>query len=105
VSKYNRFLESQFSGCRLLAHAVDNCRNRQVRVYALPGEFSIVGVSDGVDAWLAPVIADPFSVNVGRLLDRLRAGEDIKVEPLPSKRPRILVQVPTQPKERVRVRC
>lgn len=102
MSRFNRFMESHFAGCRLLANTTDNCRGRQVRVYALPGEFAVVGVCDGVDAWLAPVVADPFSVNVSRLLDRLRAGEDIKVE---APRVRVRVEIKPQAKERVRVRC
>lgn len=69
-------INSHFSTCRLLAEAYDPYRKRQVKLYALPGEFSYVGVTDTTDAWVAPASASIFSVDVVRLLNRIRAGED-----------------------------
>lgn len=69
-------INSHFSTCRLLAEAYDPYRKREVKLYALPGEFSYVGVSDSTDAWVAPASASIFSVDVVRLLDKIRAGED-----------------------------
>lgn len=69
-------INSHFSTCRLLAEAYDPYRKRPVKLYALPGEFSYVGVSDSTDAWVAPASASIFSVDVVRLLDKIRAGED-----------------------------
>lgn len=66
---FKHHINSHFSGCVCLAQTRDECRDRTVHVYALPGEFDLVGVSDGTDAWVAPVVADPFSVNVKRLLE------------------------------------
>lgn len=105
--RFNKFMQSHFAGCRLLAHARDTCRNRQVKVYALPGEFDVVGVSDGVDAWMAPVVADPFTVNVGRLLQQIREGKDPAVAGTQAgtSRPRMRISLddaPAQPTEGVR---
>lgn len=105
MSRFNRFMENHFAGCRLIAKAYDHCRSRDVSLFAIPGEFQVVGVSDGTDCWMAPVIADPFSVRVQSLLDMLREGK-----PLPAigkARQRVLIapEAPSQParKERVRV--
>lgn len=73
--KYNRYFESQFAGCLLLAKAFDPHRNREVELRMLPGEFEVVGVSDGTDCWIAPVSGDPFSVSVKRILDGIREGK------------------------------
>ena len=46
-------------------------------IFALPGEFDTVGISDGTDAWIAPVIAEPFAgqgIKVGQLLQQIRDG-------------------------------
>ena len=105
MSRFNRYLESHFAGCRQIATAFDHCRTRDVKLFALPGEFTMVGVSDGTDCWMAPVIADPFSVRVQSLLDMLREGK-----PLPAigkARQRVLIapEAHSQPakKERIRV--
>lgn len=77
---YKSWINCHFAGCRLLANAHDEHRNRAVQVFMLPGHFDHVGVTDGTDAWIAPVIADPFSVNVKRILDDIQAGKDPRVE-------------------------
>lgn len=82
MPSFNHYFNNDFAGCRLLAYARDNCRNRDVRVYMIPGSVDCVGVSDGVDKWIAPVIANPFSVNVQDLIRKILAGEDV---PKPSK--------------------
>jgi hypothetical protein len=56
----------------------------------LPGEFEIVGVSDGTDAWIAPVSGDPFSVSVKRILEDIRSG---KMPAQQRQRTRVLVGV------------
>lgn len=76
---YKHHINQHFSSCRHLANAHDPYRNRDVKLYALPGEFSHVGVTDGVDAWIAPAAPSLFSVDVLALLNRLRLGEDIRV--------------------------
>lgn len=74
----------------LLANARDEHRNRDVRLYLMPGEFETVGVTDGTDAWVAPVIADPFSVNIARLMQDVREGKIIRPNEVPRKRHRII---------------
>lgn len=79
--RFNSYLNGHFKSCRLLATARDTHRERDVRVYQIPGEFEIVGVCDGVDAWIAPVTAGVyFRTAEGDLVEtmrRLRAGEPI----------------------------
>lgn len=75
MSKFNAYFMNDFVACRLLAYARDVYRNRDVRIYQVPGEWDFVGVTDGVDKWIAPISANPFSVNVGRLLEDIKAGK------------------------------
>lgn len=75
MSRYNRYFENHFSGCVFLAAAFDPYRDRKVELRAIPGQFDIVGVTDGTDCWIAPVIANPFSVNVAKLMQNLREGK------------------------------
>ena len=75
--RFNHLFASQFGSCRLLKKGHDPHRNRDVRIYALPGEFEIVGMTDGVDCWVAPV-ATGFLEDVRKLLARIRAGEDVR---------------------------
>ncbi len=98
MNRWNHHFENHFGSCVLL----DNCRDRAVKLYALPGEFDLVGVTDGTDAWVAPVIADPFSVKVARLLGDLRAGRPLNIADA-TKRPRVRVEITPQPAKRVRV--
>jgi hypothetical protein len=69
VSRYNNHMNTGWQSCVLLTKAFDPHRGREVELRAIPGEFALVGVWDGVDAWVAPVVNDPFSVNISRLLD------------------------------------
>lgn len=69
MSRYNNHMNTGWQSCVLLTRAFDPHRNRQVELRAIPGEFELVGVWDGVDAWVAPVVNDPFSVNIRRILD------------------------------------
>lgn len=68
-------INNHFSGCRLLAKTWDVYRMREVSVYLLPGTFDHVGVCDSTDAWVAPVAADPFKVNIREILGKIQAGE------------------------------
>lgn len=80
MSKYNHYLMGHFGSCRLIARAFDDCRNRQVKLYAMPGIYDAVGVTDGTDAWIAPAAASPFfrtsTGDVTAIMRRLAAGED-----------------------------
>lgn len=79
MSKFNTYFNNDFSGCRLLAKAYDHCRDRNVNIYLVPGFDDCVGVSDGTDKWIAPVIADPFSVNVAQIIADIRDGKNPKL--------------------------
>jgi len=94
---YRNWINSHFDSCRLLANAYDEHRNRSVRVFMMPGIFDVVGVSDGVDAWVAPVIIDPFSVSVKRILDDIQAGKDPAVESKGRRRVQLVLPIPEVP--------
>lgn len=86
MANWKTYMNSDYAGCRLLAYARDYCRNRDVRIYQIPGEVEAVGISDGVDRWIAPVKADVFSVNIARLFEDMAAGREIpKPTPLVKK--------------------
>ncbi len=91
MSKYNHHFKSHFAGCLKLADAYDPHRNRQVELRMLPGEFDVVGVTDGTDAWIAPVSGDPFSVSVKRILEDLRNG---KMPAQSRQRTRVVIEAP-----------
>jgi len=59
------------------------------RLYLIPGEQRYVGVSDGVDAFVAPVDINPFGVDVRKLI-----GEYLSTGKLPG---------PSTPRPRVRI--
>lgn len=69
-------ITNHFSGCRLLAKTHDVYRQREVSVFMLPGTFDHVGVCDSTDAWVAPVAADPFKVNIREILGKIQSGEN-----------------------------
>lgn len=78
-------INNHFSGCRLLAKTFDVYRHRQVNVYMLPGTFDHVGACDGTDAWIAPVAADPFKVNIREILGKIQSGQN----------PAVMISTPT----------
>lgn len=100
MSRYLYYLKNGFDSCRLLAETRDVHRNRDVRVYMIPGEFEYVGVNDGVDKWIAPVIANPFSVDVRKLLAAIAAGD--KPPEVPAPRQRVKLETPEVPRVRIR---
>jgi hypothetical protein len=100
MSRHLYYLKNGFDSCRLLAQTRDVHRNRDVRVYMLPGEFEYVGVHDGVDKWIAPVIANPFSVDVRKLLAAIASGSVATPESLP--RQRVKLETPEVPRVRIR---
>ncbi len=77
MSRFNTYFNNNFSGCRLLAYARDPHRGRDVSIYMMPGFVEEVGVTDGIDKWICPVIANPFSVNIIDIMRRVIAGESI----------------------------
>lgn len=79
-------LNSRFRTCHRIAKAFDLCRNRDVTLYLIPGRFDLVGVDDTVDVWMAPVAADPFSVNIKRIVADIQAGKPLHEIEVVSKR-------------------
>jgi len=78
---WKHYINNGFSGCRLIAYAHDNCRHRDVQIFAIPGHYDDVGIKDGVDAWIAPVITGHFfhnpRANIAQIMLDLRAGRPI----------------------------
>lgn len=85
MARYNHHFANHFGGCRLLKSGHDPHRNRPVKIYAIPGEFDVVGISDGTDAWIAPV-ATGFLEDVRKMLVRIQQGEDVHAVYAPSRR-------------------
>jgi hypothetical protein len=44
MNRFNEYMSSNFrsGGCRLIARARDNCRNRDVTIHAMPGYWDVV---------------------------------------------------------------
>lgn len=79
MASFKHYFNSRFAGCRLLAEAFDQHRNRNVSIYQIPGHIDVVGVSDTIDRWIAPVAPELFSVNIYQLMRDLHDGKDIKL--------------------------
>lgn len=79
MANFKHYFMNDFAGCRLIAKAFDQHRHREVSIYLLPGQFEYVGVSDGTDKWIAPVIAEPFSVNIREIILAIQNKEEIKL--------------------------
>lgn len=73
--RFNQYFANHFGGCLLLTTTYDPHRQRKVELRMIPGEFTFVGVTDGTDCWIAPVISDPFSAGVGRILEGIKNGK------------------------------
>jgi hypothetical protein len=106
MAAWKNYLNSHFSGCRKVAEGFDPHRQREIKVYAIPGEFDCVGQSDGTDAFIVP-LSTPFMSNVAKAMKALLAGEDIGVVQLEHKKPegfksprkRVVVGAPQQQQE------
>jgi hypothetical protein len=107
MNRFNEYMSSNFrsGGCRLIARARDNCRNRDVTIHAMPGYWDVVGVTDGVDAWVAPASAGLFfgtaTGDCADLMRRLQAGEPLPPVPETRSRKRVILDDP-QPLTAVR---
>jgi hypothetical protein len=105
MSRYKELQRSGFSGCTLLHEGVDPHRNRPARYYALPGEFGLIGYSDGTDTFLIPVSGFVPREATGAL-DKIRNGERFVykasvVEPVLRRRQRVVEEPqPEQPRRR-----
>ena len=98
---FNHHLVNHFRTCPVIAKSHDPHRGRNVTLHAIPDEFELVGICDGVDAWVAPATTAPFHVDCVRLLKILYSGDDFEVfdnrpqqMPLPLQRRRAVVQEP-----------
>lgn len=74
MSRFNHYFANDFAACKLLAKTHDPHRNRDVRLYMVPGIDDAIGVTDGVDKWIAPVAGDPFGINIRQVMADVRGG-------------------------------
>lgn len=81
MNRFNAYFVNHFSNCTTLVEGYDPHRDRKVLIKIIPGDFSIVGVTDGVDAWVAPL-----SVAPSELFDLVRKAmeEYLKTSKVPA---------------------
>lgn len=88
MNRFNQHFSTHFSSCLTLVEGHDPHRDRRVVVKAIPGEFEVVGITDGVDAWVAPITVAPSALfdKVRVAMDALRKGKPMP-EPTVRRRP------------------
>ena len=102
MANFKHYFDCRFAGCTLLAKAFDQHRNRDVNIYQIPGHVDVVGVSDTVDRWIAPVAPELFSINIQQLLRDLHSGVPIKLpvtssKPVKTSRRALIIEEPANP--------
>lgn len=102
--KYNHLFNTHFSGCLHIAGYHDPHRNRNVKIFMVPGDHSVVGICDGVDAWVAPVnimvpghSGGPGKVDLVAILQSVRDGTFKGPAPTKITRRMIRLESATQP--------
>lgn len=89
-TRFNEHMRSHFRDCRLIHEGFDPNRQREARYFALPGEFDLIGYSDGTDSFMIPAKNNPFlATQIHRALASILAGEDFHYEPPTPRRRRI----------------
>ena len=108
MSRFNHLMQDHFRTCQLLAKGHDEHRNRDVEIREIPGALDVFGISDGVDAWIAPknVISDLFE-RARKSLTAIYEGREPSIDAPARRKRRVLIeddepQTPTK-KERARV--
>ena len=71
---FKHYMTSHYAGCRLVARGFDPHRERDVRMYQIPGTMEVLGVDDGTDRWIAP-LTSPFLAVVLKALRDEASGE------------------------------
>lgn len=75
---YKHYMNNGMRGCRLIAYKHDPHRNRDVRAFAVPGQFDVVLLTDGVDSWVCPAMkGHPYFDDYWQLLNKIANGEPI----------------------------
>lgn len=105
---FKHYMMTHYAGCRLVARGYDPHRERDVRMYQIPGTMDVLGVDDGTDRWIAP-LGSPFLDKVADALSAERDGADVAFPILLGQRPnatgrrKLLDDAPaTQPPPRAR---
>lgn len=87
---YKHYMNNGMRGCRLIAYKHDPHRNRDVRAFAVPGQFDAVILTDGVDSWVCPAMkGHPYFGDYWDLLQKIANGEPIPTPTPPVRRARI----------------
>lgn len=72
---WNRYLNSNFSSCRLIATDFNPFTQSELRYYALPGEFANIGATDGYHSHIVPLNAQSPSIQrLKGLIDEIQQG-------------------------------
>jgi hypothetical protein len=95
--KYNHLFESHFQGCLHLAGYHDPHRKRDVKIFMIPGDHSVVGICDGVDAWIAPSNTTVARTDLSAILESVRNGTFTGAAPTKTHRRLIRLESPSQP--------
>lgn len=105
---FKHYMTTNYAGCRLVAVGYDPHRNRDVRMFQIPGTMEVLGVDDGTDRWIAP-LESPFLERVLKALRGEAAGDtqtwpiQLGQRPNATGRRKLLDDAPaTQPPPRVR---
>lgn len=108
MSRYNILMQDHFRTCQLLARGHDEHRNRNVEIREIPGSLDVFGISDGVDAWVAPknVTSELFE-RARKSLTAIYEGREPVIDAPVRRKRRVLIEddepQTTPKKERVRV--
>lgn len=68
---FNQYLNCHFRNCHEIAGTYSESYKRVVRIFYIPGYYDVVGISDGVDSWIANATASVCGINVRRILDSI----------------------------------
>lgn len=80
MSRFNILMQNAFHGCMAIGLGYDAHRGRHINLYAIPGDFEHVGVYDGVDAWIATAIMNPFGLDAAKRLAEIQQGAVFEIE-------------------------
>jgi hypothetical protein len=86
MTRFNVLMERGFTGCMIVGQTRDQMRNRMVVLYALPGNFTEVGIHDGIDSWIASASQNPFGLDSAARLAEIADGKWFEVETGQTKR-------------------
>lgn len=55
MNRFNSLINTHFKSCQLIHTEQDENRNRLMNFFVIQDHKDLVGISDGVDSWIAPL--------------------------------------------------